>query len=71
MTHTHNIQYPISNTQYPIPNIPALIVHGGAYDIPKETHEAHIAGCRRAAEAGWAALARGGSALEAVDSSLA
>jgi beta-aspartyl-peptidase (threonine type) len=49
---------------------PVLIVHGGAYDIPKETHEAHIAGCRRAAEAGWAVLARGGSALEAVEAAV-
>lgn len=46
---------------------PTLIVHGGAYDIPQETHQAHLEGCRRAGEAGWAVLARGGPALEAVE----
>ena len=49
---------------------PAIVVHGGAYDIPTETHEAHIEGCRRAAEAGWAVLARGGAALEAVETAV-
>ena len=69
---SHHPQSPISNTQYPIPNTPSpvLIVHGGAYDIPKETHEAHVAGCRRAAETGWAVLARGGPALEAVEAAV-
>ena len=47
-----------------------LIVHGGAYDIPLETHEAHMAGCRRAAEAGWALLKGGGSALDAVEAAV-
>jgi len=49
------------------PPSPTLIVHGGAYDIPTEAHAAHVAGCRRAAEAGWAVLQRGGPALEAVE----
>ncbi len=49
---------------------PILIVHGGAYDIPPETHEAHAAGCRRAAETGWAVLTEGGSALEAVEAAV-
>jgi beta-aspartyl-peptidase (threonine type) len=67
-----NPQSPTSSPQYPIPNTlsPVLIVHGGAYDIPKETHEAHVAGCRRAAEIGWAVLSRGGSALEAVEAAV-
>ncbi len=50
--------------------IMTLIVHGGAYDIPLETHEAHKAGCRRAAEAGWALLANGESALDAVEAAV-
>jgi beta-aspartyl-peptidase (threonine type) len=49
---------------------PTLIVHGGAYDIPTESHQAHITGCHNAAEAGWGVLARGGSALEAVETAL-
>jgi len=49
---------------------PTLIVHGGAGDIPEESHQAHVQGCRRAADAGWAVLARGGSALEAVEAAV-
>ncbi len=49
---------------------PTLIVHGGAYDIPTESHQAHTDGCRSAAEAGWAILAGGGSALEAVEAAV-
>ncbi|MGH9744094.1 MAG: isoaspartyl peptidase/L-asparaginase [Candidatus Acidiferrum sp.] len=46
---------------------PALIVHGGAWDIPDEAVDACNSGCRRALESGWAILARGGSALDAVE----
>jgi beta-aspartyl-peptidase (threonine type) len=49
---------------------PTLVVHGGAYDIPTGSHQAHIDGCRDAAEAGWAVLARGGSALGAVEAAV-
>jgi beta-aspartyl-peptidase (threonine type) len=51
-------------------NLATLIVHGGAYDIPLETHEAHVEGCRRAAEAGWAVLADSGSALKATEAAV-
>lgn len=46
---------------------PMLLVHGGAWEIPEDAHQAHVAGCKRAAEAGWAILADGGSALDAVE----
>jgi beta-aspartyl-peptidase (threonine type) len=49
---------------------PVLIVHGGAYDIPTESHEAHTDGCRDAVKAGWAVLSGGGTALEAVEAAL-
>ena len=49
---------------------PTIVVHGGAYDIPQETHQAHIEGCRHAAEASWAILERGGPALEAVETAV-
>jgi beta-aspartyl-peptidase (threonine type) len=52
------------------PSSPILVVHGGAYDIPTESHEAHTAGCRRAAQAGWQVLAGGGSALRAVETAV-
>ncbi|MGB7284967.1 MAG: isoaspartyl peptidase/L-asparaginase [Candidatus Acidiferrum sp.] len=42
-------------------------MHGGAWDIPDEAVDACNAGCRRALEAGWSILSRGGSALDAVE----
>ena len=48
----------------------AIIVHGGAWDIPVELHADHLAGCRAAAEAGWAMLTAGGSALDAVEAAV-
>ena len=49
---------------------PNIIVHGGAWQIAEETHDAHILGVRRAAEAGWAILIKGGSALDAVETAV-
>jgi len=49
---------------------PSLIVHGGAWDIPDEQAAACQAGCRRALEAGWAVLSRGGAALDAVEAAI-
>jgi L-asparaginase / beta-aspartyl-peptidase len=48
----------------------AIIVHGGAWDIPAELHAGHAAGCRAAANAGWEVLAAGGTALEAVEAAI-
>ncbi len=48
----------------------AIIVHGGAWDIPPELHVDHLAGCHAAAAAGWDALASGGSALGAVEAAI-
>lgn len=49
---------------------PSLIVHGGAWSIPDEAVEDCRAGCGRALEAGWAILARGGGALDAVEAAI-
>jgi beta-aspartyl-peptidase (threonine type) len=49
---------------------PAIIVHGGAWDIPPDLHKAHQEGTRRATEAGWAVLAAGGSAIDAVEAAI-
>ncbi|HME12797.1 MAG TPA: isoaspartyl peptidase/L-asparaginase [Candidatus Acidoferrum sp.] len=49
---------------------PALIVHGGAWDIPDEAVEACVAGCKRALTAGWTVLAGGGAALDAVEAAI-
>lgn len=49
---------------------PALIVHGGAWDIPDEAVAACDSGCRGALDAGWSILSRGGSALDAVEAAI-
>jgi beta-aspartyl-peptidase (threonine type) len=50
-----------------VPTNPVLVVHGGAWAIPDDMVEAHLNGVRSAAAAGWRALERGGSALDAVE----
>ncbi|HEV2388730.1 MAG TPA: isoaspartyl peptidase/L-asparaginase [Candidatus Acidoferrales bacterium] len=49
---------------------PALAVHGGAWDIPDAAVDRCRGGCRRAYEAGWAALEGGGTALDAVEAAI-
>ncbi|MDZ7385820.1 MAG: isoaspartyl peptidase/L-asparaginase [candidate division KSB1 bacterium] len=49
---------------------PAIIVHGGAWDIPDEEVKAHREGCRKAVAAGWEVLDEGGSALDAVQAAV-
>ena len=48
----------------------ALIVHGGAWDIPAELKEAANAGIQRALDRGWKVLQSGGSALDACEQSI-
>ena len=50
---------------------PVLVVHGGAWAIPDEMVEAHLAGVQRAAAEGWGVLAKGGSAVDAVEAAVA
>ena len=47
-------------------HLPAILVHGGAGRRLAELDERVQAGCDAAADAGWAVLAPGGTALEAV-----
>jgi L-asparaginase / beta-aspartyl-peptidase len=49
---------------------PALIVHGGCGTPPPGEEDARNAACERAADAGWAALSRGGSALDAAEAAV-
>ena len=49
---------------------PALIVHGGAWDIPDEAVDACKSGCQRALGAGWTLLTHGGSALDAIEAAI-
>ena len=46
---------------------PTLVVHGGAWAIPDDAAADNEKGIRKALAAGWQALARGGSALQAVE----
>ena len=49
---------------------PALIVHGGAWDIPDEAVDTCKSGCERALAAGWSILCRGGHALDAIEAAI-
>lgn len=46
---------------------PVILVHGGAWAIPDDMVELHLKGVRAAAEAGWRALEKGGTSLDAVE----
>ncbi len=48
----------------------AIIVHGGAGNIPPEFTERAQAGCKEAALVGWCILDAGGSALDAVEAAV-
>lgn len=48
----------------------SLIVHGGAWDIAPEEHQAHKDGCKAALLAGFEVLRQGGSALDAVETAV-
>ena len=49
---------------------PVILVHGGAWAIPEDVVEEHVHGVEAAAAAGWQVLARGGSALDAVEAAV-
>lgn len=49
---------------------PALIVHGGCGTPPAEEEPLRSQACERAADAGWDVLARGGTALDAVEAAV-
>ncbi len=49
---------------------PTLVVHGGCGDVPPEEEAPRKAACERAAEAGFAVLQRGGSAVDAVEAAV-
>ena len=50
---------------------PALVVHGGAWDIPDDELEAHRAGVLAAIRLGFGLLGGGASALDTVESAVA
>ncbi|MBI5474572.1 MAG: isoaspartyl peptidase/L-asparaginase, partial [Ignavibacteriae bacterium] len=48
----------------------ALVVHGGAWDIPDELVEPHRVGVQRALMVGMSVLNDGGSAVDAVEAAI-
>jgi beta-aspartyl-peptidase (threonine type) len=46
--------------------IPAIIIHGGAWDIPRSVRRAHVEGVKAAAARGMEVLGQGGTAVRAV-----
>src|SRR5579863_2296055 len=55
----------------PATHDPTILVHGGAWAIPPDAAAAHEAGVRRALEVGHEILARGGAAVDAVETAVA
>ncbi|HKT71002.1 MAG TPA: isoaspartyl peptidase/L-asparaginase [Terriglobales bacterium] len=49
---------------------PVLVVHGGGWAIPDDMVDAHLNGIRAALAAGWHALERGATALDAVEAAV-
>lgn len=49
---------------------PAIIVHGGATQIPESDRAAYKQGCLQAVRAGWEIFERGGSALDAAQAAI-
>ena len=58
-------------TTLPATHDPTLLVHGGAWAIPPDAAAAHEAGVRQALVTGHEILARGGTALDAVEAAVA
>ncbi len=49
---------------------PVLLIHGGAWAMPDDAIEAHQHGIANALRAGWSALERGGTAVDAVEAAV-
>lgn len=49
---------------------PVLLIHGGAWAMPDDAVAAHENGIRNALAAGWDALQRGGTAVDAVEAAV-
>ena len=49
---------------------PVLLIHGGAWAMPDDAVAAHERGIQAALTAGWKALARGGTAVDAVEAAV-
>ena len=52
------------------PNLPTLLIHGGAWAMPDSEIDAHQHGIANAMAAGYAILERGGTSVEAVEAAV-
>src|SRR3984957_1093354 len=50
---------------------PVLVIHGGAWAMPDDAVAAHERGIAAALAAGWSALTRGGTSVDAVEAAVA
>jgi beta-aspartyl-peptidase (threonine type) len=64
------MDYDVGVTTLPATHDPTLLVHGGAWAIPADAAAAHEAGVRFALLTGHEILARGGSAIDAVEAAV-
>jgi L-asparaginase / beta-aspartyl-peptidase len=49
---------------------PILLIHGGAWAMPDDAVSSHLRGITTALTAGWSALSRGGTAIDAVEAAV-
>jgi beta-aspartyl-peptidase (threonine type) len=49
---------------------PVLLIHGGAWAMPDDAVASHERGIAAALKAGWSALSRGGTSLDAVEAAI-
>src|ERR1700761_8217657 len=49
---------------------PVLVIHGGAWAMPDDAVAAHERGIKNALAAGWSALERGGTSVDAVEAAV-
>ena len=52
------------------PGKPVLLIHGGAWAMPDDAVAPHEHGVSNALAAGWAVLAKGGSAMDAIEAAI-
>ncbi len=57
-------------TRSQTPPQPILLIHGGAWAMPDDAIAAHERGIAAALAAGWSALSRGGTAIDAVEAAV-
>jgi beta-aspartyl-peptidase (threonine type) len=60
----------MNQSETPHPQRPVLLIHGGAWAMPDDAVDAHQRGIAAALAAGWSALERGGTSVDAVEAAV-